>query len=400
MELQTGGLRVAVFGPVAAVQKASVARLDAKAYRLGAVWRERQPARNPPLPINFGWREGLPPITDVAATQPRWTAFGAIFLPRAASPVWNCRERRKGARPPDPSFFRGAQRRGSRQRPKMALLWWAGRRPLFCASPSPGGGLAGPQDRHSWRNWSITLTEPLRPTCCAFRAERDAFRAVSPAALGGQRSRNRGEPGAERQVTPGHDERRLWPYFLHGAFILPASGVAGQATAGGNRFPTGPGELFATPRRPFLRSRFREPVPPEASASRGKPSWSRLGTFSPSSGPVLQPRFRRVGAAEDMRCRGNSGRSRTGNGHPLGAVSSGLVHFDVDFTHVLGSYAPDQVPDSVTDIDRRRQRVPIHRAAMPALLVDGAMASSSTPAVGSSVRRLANAAGGTVNLIG
>ena len=145
--------------------------------------------------------------------------------------------------------------------------------------------------------------------------------------------------------------------------------------ASGQRAATPPAAIGSRPARGTVRhplgGLFLGPVSRagtavEVPASRGKLRRSRPGEQfrHPLGGLFFNPGFR-VGAAEDMRAAENSGRSRSGNGSPppRRAVPSGSAWISNSPPAVLGSHAPDQVPDSVTDIDRPAA-VPIHRRAM------------------------------------
>ena len=163
------------------------------------------------------------------------------------------------------------------------------------------------------------------------------------------------------------------------------------------------GELFATPSAGYSSALFREPVPPwkcrhpaESSEGAGPENSSAI-----SRRAVLQPRFRE--SAPRKTCvPENSDAVGPGNGSPLPrrAVPSGSASMSNSPPAVLGFSRTDQVPDSVTDIDRPAAGAdpPRGHDARPARRFEqwrvqySGSGEFGTPSC--------NAAGGTVNLIG
>ena len=174
--------------------------------------------------------------------------------------------------------------------------------------------------------------------------------------------------------------------------------------AGGNRSRPAR-ELFATLGGLFLGPVSRAGTAVEVPASRGKLRRSRPGEqfLHPLGGLFFNPGFasRRRGRHA---CRGKlwTQSVRGMVRHPSAAVPSGSAWMSNSPPAVLGSSrAPDQVPDSVTDIDRPAAGAdPPRGHDAPLLLVDLSNGEFSTPAVGSSVRRLAMPQEGPLTLLG
>ena len=191
-----------------------------------------------------------------------------------------------------------------------------------------------------------------------------------------------------------HDVSGACGHTLHGA-LYPAG-----VRASGQRAATPPAAIgrdrpgnCSPPSAGYSSAPLREPVPPwkcrhpaESSEGAGPENSSATPSAGCSSTPVS-----RVGAAEDMRAE-NSGRSRSGERvrPPSAGCSFRLGRCRIPHLPSSGSHAPDQVPDSVTDIDRPAAGAdPPRGHDAPLLLVDLSNGEFSTPAVGSSVRRLA-----------
>ena len=120
-----------------------------------------------------------------------------------------------------------------------------------------------------------------------------------------------------------------------------------------------PGELFATPRRaiprPCFASRYRRGSAGIPRKAQKEPA-RRTSSATPSAGCSSTP-VSRVGAAEDMP-RKTLDWSRSGERFATpSAGCSFRLGLDAEFPYLpsSGSHAPDQVPDSVTDIDRGRR---------------------------------------------
>ena len=159
-------------------------------------------------------------------------------------------------------------------------------------------------------------------------------------------------------------------------------------------------ELFATLGGLFLgpASRAGTAVEVPGILRKAQKEPARRTVPPPPRRAVLQPRFRES-ALRRHACRGKLWTSVRGTvRHPLGGLRFRLG-LDVEFpTCRPGSHAPDQVPDSVTDIDRHGSKDPPRAMMPPASLVDLTMASS---APGRGVRyAVLQRRRGTVNLIG
>ena len=159
-------------------------------------------------------------------------------------------------------------------------------------------------------------------------------------------------------------------HTLHGA-PSPCRRSERRASArlagGGNRLATGPGELFTPSEWLFLGPVSRAGTAVEAAGIRGKLRRSRRRTVPP---PPLGGLFFNPGFASRRAktCVPRKTLDAVGPGtvrHPPRRLHFLPARLDVRIPHLpsSGSHAPDQVPDSVTDIDRPAA-VPIHRGAM------------------------------------
>ena len=327
-----------------------------------AVWREvsyslrETQAPSPTSDYREGRAKVSHQIDSFERVQPVDGQVGAIFSARAASGIVWARRTCLGACPRSSELrLRGAQRRGSRQRAEdVAASWWAGMQggPVRGA-PSPGAAMTSRIDTGEVIGSGLYWNH--RPPVVLSGAGPGTFRAAGPPACpAGQRSRNLEALGASGRQQ---DAPRVAPVAtpLHALTLFggPERRASARNPAGGNRLATGPGTVSPPPSAgyssaPRFASRYRQEVP----ASRGKLR-SRPGEQfrHPSAGCSSTP-VSRVGAAEDMRAAELWTQSVRERFTPSAGCFLPARPGSEFPTAVSGSHAPDQVPDSVTDIDR------------------------------------------------